>query len=66
MANLDAYYFGFESTGVVLVDEILEAIANAGSGAHHTSDWGDMGYVDDIQNAANIVADTMRMHIFGI
>lgn len=65
--RMDAYYYGFEPTGVREIDVILSAVANAGKGYHHTRGWTDedMGdqppfrgksYVDWIQNAANDAA----------
>lgn len=63
--RMDAYYFGFEPTGVPAIDAILSAVANAGSGYHHTEDWDDEvtyrwdgghSYVDVIQAAANEAA----------
>lgn len=35
----DAYYYGFEPTGVYEVDIILSAVAHAGKLAHHTESW---------------------------
>jgi hypothetical protein len=37
---MDAYYYGFERTGVGFIDAILSAVAIAGKGAHHTESWG--------------------------
>lgn len=42
-SRMDAYYFGFEPTGVGAVDAILSAVAIAGRGAHNTADWYDDG-----------------------
>ena len=63
--RLDAYYFGFDSTGVPEVDAILSAVAYAGKGYHHTDEWGggesrfgeDRPYGDVIQAAANEAAN---------
>lgn len=60
MTSLNSYYFDFEPTGVDAIDEILAAVANAGSGAHNTSDWNDMGYDKDIQEAANKAAEFIK------
>jgi len=38
-ARFDAYYYGFEPTGVGTIDAILSAIAIAGKSAHHTENW---------------------------
>ena len=62
---LNAYYFGFDSTGVPEVDAILSAVAYAGKGYHHTDEWGggesrfgeDRPYGDVIQAAANEAAN---------
>ena len=64
--RMDAYYYGFGSTGVPAIDRILSAVACAGKGCHNTEDWGEYGggyehlrgdnYVDMIQNAANDAA----------
>lgn len=37
--RLDAYYFGFEPTGVTEIDEVLCALAWAGKMHHNTEDW---------------------------
>lgn len=37
--NLNAYYYGFESTGCDLVDAVLEQVARAGKAFHSTEDW---------------------------
>ena len=42
-SRMDAYYFGFDATGVGAVDAILSAVAIAGKGAHNTADWYDDG-----------------------
>ena len=63
--RMDAYYFGFESTGDPKIDKILSAVACAGKAFHHTECWQDPceweGFkgsrpVDWIQNAANEAA----------
>jgi hypothetical protein len=38
-ARMNAYYYGFERTGIGPIDAILSAVAVAGKGSHHTSDW---------------------------
>jgi len=37
--RLDAYYYGFDPTGVEAIDRILSAIACAGKAYHLTEDW---------------------------
>lgn len=39
--RMDAYYYGFELTGVGIIDRILSAVASAGKAFHHTDDWTD-------------------------
>lgn len=41
--RLDAYYYGFEATGVAAVDVVLSAVACAGKAFHHTDRWTDDG-----------------------
>lgn len=66
--RMDAYYFGFKSTGVREIDLIISAVACAGKAYHFTEDWNDKtdsGYephegespVDWIQMAANKAAE---------
>jgi len=60
--RMEAYYFGFDETGVPEIDAILSAVAHAGKGYHSTEDWDDdqagsrwsdgRTYVDVIQGAA--------------
>lgn len=75
-ARMDAYYYGFERTGVGFIDAILSAVAMAGKGSHHTQSWGEedeYGYyrgrpglpdadsaVGLIQAAAQQAADAVR------
>lgn len=54
--RMNAYYFAFSETGVRCVDEILSAVACAGKGYHHTEDWAEGGYIDQIQSAAGRAA----------
>lgn len=66
-----AYYFTFDATGHAGVDRILELVAKAGKGFHHTRDWddpdltryydsayadGDKTIIQQIQDAANQLA----------
>lgn len=50
--HMDAYYYGFNPTGVESIDRILCSVATAGRGAHHTEHWNEYGYPDLIQRAA--------------
>lgn len=73
--RLDAYYYGFDPTGVPEIDAILSAVAHAGKGYHHTEMWSDTpgpdekwarfgpgrSMVDVIQAAANEAARAMRL-----
>ena len=66
--RLDAYYFGFDSTGNEDIDRVLSAVACAGKAYHHTENLTEdiaMPYepshrggscVEWIQNAANDAA----------
>ena len=65
--NLDAYYYGFDPTGVDAIDRVLACVASAGKAFHHTREWDeeigplrpcDVGDapIDWIQNAANDAA----------
>ena len=63
--GLSAYYYGFESTGCELVDEILRAVAGAGASAHNTDCWCDESEyaaapVRSIQTVAQEVADKIK------
>lgn len=68
--RMDAYYYGFDRTGVDEIDLILSALACAGKAYHHTEDWNENAYalsyhegdtpVDWIQNAANKAAESIR------
>ena len=51
-ARMDAYYYGFDRTGVGPIDAILSAVATAGKGSHHTEGWGgDMVSMRDVLRA---------------
>lgn len=66
--RMDAYYYGFDPTGVPAIDLILCAVATAGKAYHHTNSWCDecgplveplrgQTPVEWIQNAANDAAE---------
>lgn len=65
--RMDAYYYGFGSTGVYAVDLVLSAVACAGKAYHHTDCWFDESTpydghtgstpVEWIQNAGNAAAE---------
>ncbi|QKS60879.1 helix-turn-helix domain-containing protein [Cupriavidus gilardii] len=66
--RMDAYYYGFDPTGVREIDLVLSAIACAGKAYHHTECWNDQcewpphtgkSPVEWIQNAANAAATAM-------
>jgi len=69
--RMDAYWYGFDKTGVAEIDRILSAIACAGKSFHHTEFWSDVagdypGHkgktpIEWIQNAANDAAKTWRI-----
>ena len=67
--RLDAYYYGFDSTGNDAIDLVLSAVACAGKAFHNTDCWADEAdpsrynerlrgatMVEGIQNAANDAA----------
>jgi len=66
--RMNAYYYGFEETGVYEIDLILSAVASAGKGFHHTESWTEEiklenygpfrgeNFQQAIQNAANDAA----------
>lgn len=63
--RMSAYYYGFRSTGIREIDEILSAVACAGKSYHHTSEWGDTGdgepsWAEIIQEAADRAAAKMQ------
>lgn len=71
--RMNAYYYGFDSTGNLAIDRILSAVACAGKAFHHTDSWTDEAYdgtapephrgktpVEWIQNAANDAAEKLR------
>ncbi len=64
--NLSAYYYSFDETGSLIVDEILSAVARAGKAYHSTEYWsrplekGDISERDKIQQAANNAANKIR------
>lgn len=69
--RMDAYYYGFEPTGVQEIDEILSCVACAGKAFHGTEDWNVNCYsfgeqtvgntpVEWIQNAANRAATKIK------
>lgn len=66
-SRMDAYYYGFDRTGVPGIDAILSAVAYAGKAFHGTDQWydtdvnygpitGGMSAADLIQAAANEAA----------
>ncbi len=67
--NFRAYYYSFNPTGVVEIDDILLAVAAAGKACHNTDCWGDPvvlddpfapDYVDIIQEAADRAAKVVN------
>jgi hypothetical protein len=62
-----AYYFGFDSTGNEIIDNILQEICRAGKAYHNTGQWNKeneysedkRSYVERIQDAANIAAKAL-------
>lgn len=70
-ARMDAYYYGFDKTGIGVIDRILSAVAIAGKAYHHTSEWSESpwgeedgpSYAERIQIAANEAADIIRSSV---
>ncbi|QPO16745.1 hypothetical protein SEA_KASHFLOW_141 [Mycobacterium phage KashFlow] len=65
-ARMQAYYYGFEATGLAVIDRILSAVATAGKRYHHTESWSDpwgdvMTEEDRIQMAAEESAEQIRL-----
>ncbi|QDM55721.1 hypothetical protein SEA_YEET_136 [Mycobacterium phage Yeet] len=65
-ARMQAHYYGFEPTGLAVIDRILSAVASAGAAAHHTVDWNDpwsdeVTPEDQIQLVANESAEQIRL-----
>jgi hypothetical protein len=68
--RMDAYYYGFDETGVDVIDKVLSAVACAGKAYHHTDDWTEdcSAYEDHtgdnpvawIQNASKEAADRIE------
>jgi hypothetical protein len=69
--RMHAYYYGFERTGVGVVDAILSAVAQAGKSYHSTESWADEdewtspSHEQRIQDAANDAADRIRCALGG-
>ena len=64
--RMEAYYYGFEPTGVLIIDRILSAVATAGKRYHNTEAWNDpwddneVPQIDLIQQAAQAAAEQIR------
>ena len=63
--RMEAYFYGFDPTGVEEIDRILSAVAWAGKAQHHTQNWVEEAYsngtpVEWIQKAANDAAQALR------
>lgn len=65
--KMNAYHYEFHETGVHSVDEIISAVAIAGSIAHDTSSWSDLkskhcngSLIDLMQGAANNCAKELQ------
>lgn len=55
--GMDAYYYGFDETGVGIIDRILSAVAHAGEAFHHTENWADERRGDDRRSFAERIQD---------
>jgi hypothetical protein len=63
--KMNAYYYGFDETGVDVIDDLLEQIAIAGKMHHNTNAWADTddngeSYISRIQQSARVAAETFR------
>ena len=59
--RMSSYYYSFQPTGCIHIDQILSAVAVAGKRFHHTEYWEDTdegvpSCIDEIQKAANEAA----------
>ena len=57
----EAYYYGFDKVGVLVIDALLASVAGAGCRSHHTNGWSDEGAdgispVDEIEEYARRAA----------
>ncbi len=66
-ARMDAYYYGFERTGVGIIDDILSAVAQAGKSFHGTDMWAEtdekfypVSHEQLIQQAADRAAEKIK------
>jgi len=63
--RMNAYYYGFDETGCDPIDNLLESVAIAGKGSHHTDCWSDSyndeeSAIDVIQRVAQEGADSIK------
>ena len=63
-----AYYFTLTPTGNKQIDAILEAVASAGDGYHHTEDWNNLNDdgvspVMEIQRAADKATEGLQSEV---
>ena len=71
--RMEAYYYGFDRTGILPIDKILSSVACAGKGFHHTSEWcteyewlnDGKSYVDLIQESADGASKTI-LELLGV
>lgn len=68
-ARMDAYYYGFDRTGIDEIDAVLSAVAIAGKGSHHTESWSDSDSawfysgregLPDAEGAAELIEETAK------
>lgn len=58
--RMNAYYYGFDTTGVRAIDEILSAVACAGKMYHGTDQWSNQGSDGEPSEVENIQAAAER------
>lgn len=63
--RMDAYYYGFDATGIAEIDAVLSAVASAGKAYHHTDCWNDADCgpspAEVIQAVANLAASRIAI-----
>jgi hypothetical protein len=62
-ARMDAYYYGFEPTGIGIIDAILSAVATAGKHYHGTDMWTDEDYGPSEEACIQAAADKAALEL---
>ena len=53
--RMQAYYYGFDETGIIEIDRVLSAVATAGKMYHGTQEWGGGRYNRDDQIQSELI-----------